>query len=270
MKVDVYLLLCKVYDRTLDRSWYGRILHGELLVAADINLSFISAVDKVQARVLSRDNLYNIIGQTRLIKEVVNVKMCVRLNYVKYVGEAGRKPPLLFFIFFKPNITIYDYDVLVVTPKIIQDNQADYKGKLVCILLYYIYNNQQRHKIRPVFKALSYVAGFNTYVLLGACLVAVFEIPNPKKLHLYIIVVGEGRQDENIKDLLFNYTYSVLYLWQGTTLRKGGVIMMGTPGDVGACLKPPKYLVPGTQMDVWISRIGTLRYSVVFATNALG
>lgn len=34
---------------------------------------------------------------------------------------------------------------------------------------------------------------------------------------------------------------------------------------VGAGLNPPQYLVPGTQMDVFISEIGTLRNKVAFA-----
>lgn len=34
---------------------------------------------------------------------------------------------------------------------------------------------------------------------------------------------------------------------------------------IGASLRPPKYLVPGTQMDVSIGGIGTLRNNVVFA-----
>ncbi|KAL3262035.1 hypothetical protein ABHI18_003142 [Aspergillus niger] len=41
--------------------------------------------------------------------------------------------------------------------------------------------------------------------------------------------------------------------------------MTGTPGGVGAGFTPPKWLVPGTQMDVHISGIGTLRNNVVFA-----
>ena len=34
---------------------------------------------------------------------------------------------------------------------------------------------------------------------------------------------------------------------------------------VGAGLSPPKYLVPGTQMEVQIESIGILRNDVVFA-----
>lgn len=34
---------------------------------------------------------------------------------------------------------------------------------------------------------------------------------------------------------------------------------------VGAGMNPPRYLVPGTKMEVWISKIGTLRNDVEFA-----
>jgi 2-keto-4-pentenoate hydratase/2-oxohepta-3-ene-1,7-dioic acid hydratase in catechol pathway len=63
---------------------------------------------------------------------------------------------------------------------------------------------------------------------------------------------------------LFDCAYCIHYLSQGTTLQKGSVIMTGTPGGVGAGLDPPKWLVPGTSVEVSISKIGTLRNSVVY------
>jgi len=126
--------------------------------------------------------------------------------------------------------------------------------------------------------------GFDTFAPLGPCLVSSELIGDPQQLHLTTTVDGEVRQDEGVSDLLFNCAYLLSYLSQGTTLQKGSVIMTGTPGGrstallrlsstlndadiysgVGAGLKPPKYLVPGTQMDVKISKIGTLRNNVVF------
>lgn len=127
--------------------------------------------------------------------------------------------------------------------------------------------------------------GFDTYAPLGPCLVAASEIADPSKLLLKTVVDGEVRQEESVGDLLFDCAYLVSYLSQGTTLQRGSVIMTGTPGGefffsflilcfrherwlmwigVGAGLTPPKYLVPGTQMDVSISEIGTLRNGVVF------
>lgn len=132
---------------------------------------------------------------------------------------------------------------------------------------------------------------------MGPCLVASSEIGDPKMLLLKTVVDGEVRQEEGVADLLFDCAYIVSYLSQGTTLQKGSVVMTGTPGGkftflsncafwdwvyvfgicfgeklgltdvcvgVGAGLSPPKYLVPGTQMDVSISGIGTLRNNVVF------
>lgn len=90
-------------------------------------------------------------------------------------------------------------------------------------------------------------------------------IEDPSKLHLKTIVDGNVRQDESVADLLFDCAYLISYLSSGTTLEKGSIIMTGTPGGVGAGLNPPKYLVPGTVMEVNISKIGTLRNGVKFA-----
>lgn len=52
----------------------------------------------------------------------------------------------------------------------------------------------------------------------------------PKDLLLETIVDGETRQKEFTSDLLFDCAYLIYYLSQGTTLRKGSIIMTGTPG----------------------------------------
>ncbi|KIW92085.1 uncharacterized protein Z519_07069 [Cladophialophora bantiana CBS 173.52] len=107
--------------------------------------------------------------------------------------------------------------------------------------------------------------GFDTYAPLGPCLVAPELIGNPAELHLKTIIDGETRQSESVSDLLFDCAYIISYLSQGTTLQKGSVIMTGTPGGVGFGMKPPRFLTPGTKMEVSISKIGTLRNTVQFA-----
>lgn len=106
--------------------------------------------------------------------------------------------------------------------------------------------------------------GFDTFAPMGPCLVNSQLIGDPAKLKLKTVVDGQTRQDEMVADLLFDCAYLIEYLSSGTTLRKGSVIMTGTPGGVGAGLNPPKYLVPGTKMEVSISKIGTLSNGVVF------
>lgn len=112
----------------------------------------------------------------------------------------------------------------------------------------------------------SFSKGFDTYAPLGPVVVSSALIQDPSKLHLTTIVNGELRQESGIDDLCFDIPYLIWYFSQGTTLERGSVIMTGTPGGVGSGLKPtPKYLAPGTKMEVKISEIGTLRNGVEFA-----
>lgn len=148
----------------------GRTLRGEpILPTPTTDLGFITESDKLQARVIEGDDLYDTTGKTRVTDEIVSVKTvlgplaqadvpilrCVGLNYAKHgefpnprakppqgqlliyististVKEAGRTPPPFPFIFFKPNTTIHDHGAPVAIPKIAQDSQADYEGELV-------------------------------------------------------------------------------------------------------------------------------------------
>ena len=72
--------------------------------------------------------------------------------------------------------------------------------------------------------------GFDTFAPLGPCLVSPDLVGDPAGLQLKTVVNGEGRQEESVGDLLFDCAYLISYLSSGTTLRKGSVIMTGTPG----------------------------------------
>lgn len=135
--------------------------------------------------------------------------------------------------------------------------------------------------------------GFDTFAPLGPALVSTAVIKHPGKLILRTIVDGEVRQEGATGDLVFGAEDLVAYLSTGTTLQKGSVIMTGTPGGeflrldhlspsrmgrngrdegtdtrclgVGSRMHPPRWLVPGTKMEVHITNIGTLRNGVSFA-----
>jgi len=280
-----------------------RILRGEpILPSPDFDLGTTTPETKLQARIIVGDDIYNNTGATKVSDEVVTVKellgplaqndvpilRCVGLNYAKHIKEAGRSPPPFPFIFFKPTTCITDHNADVVIPKICQDDQADYEGELCLIIgrdakdvseadaisyvaAYTCGNDISSRKLQrdPSFAGRipqwGFSKGFDTFAPLGPCLVNSNLIGDPAKLNLKTIVDGEVRQEESVADLLFGCAYLVSYLSQGTTLQKGSVIMTGTPGGVGAGMNPPKYLVPGTVMDVQISKIGTLRNRVKFA-----
>ncbi|PYI29883.1 fumarylacetoacetate hydrolase family protein [Aspergillus indologenus CBS 114.80] len=285
------------------RAGDGRILRGEPILPAErqIDLGQITEADQLQARVLEGQDIYDTTGATKVTDEIVTVQKilsplapsdvpilrCVGLNYAKHIKEAGRKLPPFPFIFFKPNTCVHDHGEPVVIPPIAQNDQADYEGELCLIIgkdaknvpreraleyvaAYTAGNDISSRKLQrdPAYAGVvpqwGFSKGFDTFAPLGPVLVAASEIPDPARLHLKTIVDGEVRQEETVGDLLFDCAYLVSYLSQGTTLQKGSVIMTGTPGGVGAGLNPPKWLVPGTQMEVQISQIGTLCNTVVF------
>ncbi|RGP70031.1 hypothetical protein FSPOR_4323 [Fusarium sporotrichioides] len=280
----------------------GRLLRGEpILPTPDFDLGNITEETKLQARIIEGDDIYDTTGVTRVTDEVVTVKTllgpiaasevpilrCVGLNYATHIREAGRKTPPFPSIFFKPSTTIHDHGVNVVIPKVAQDDQADYEGELVVII-------GKNAKNVSESEALDYVAaytagndvssrkwqrdpnlaggvpqwgfskGFDTFAPLGPVLVSSSVISSPETLHLQTIVDNQVRQDAKLDDLVFSIPKLIAHLSSGTTLQKGSVIMTGTPGGVGAGLKPPQYLVPGTKMEVKISQIGTLKNGVDF------
>ncbi|KAF5235598.1 hypothetical protein FAUST_6966 [Fusarium austroamericanum] len=280
----------------------GRTLRGEpILPTSEFDIGDAVEQTRLQARVIDGDDIYDTTGATRVTDEVVTVKTllgpltpadvpilrCVGLNYATHIREAGRKTPPFPSIFFKPSTTVHDHDMNVVIPRVAQDEQADYEGELVVVI-------GKDAKNVPENEALEYVAaytagndissrkwqrdpnlaggvpqwgfskGFDTFAPLGPVLVSTELIPSPENLHLQTIVDREVRQDAKLDDLVFSIPRLIAHLSSGTTLQKGSVIMTGTPGGVGAGFNPPKYLVPGTHMEVRISNIGTLRNGVEF------
>lgn len=134
-------------------------------------------------------------------------------------------------------------------PKIAQDALPDYEGELVLVI-------GKEGKDIPVNEALDYVAaytcgndisarklqravpqwafskGFDTFAPMGPCLVRGDLIRDPAHLKLRTVIDGEMRQDAGVDDLVFDCAELISFLSTGTTLRKGSVIMTGTPGGM--------------------------------------
>ncbi|RYP14196.1 hypothetical protein DL765_006557 [Monosporascus sp. GIB2] len=260
----------------------GRVLRGEpILPHPEFDLGQTTEATGLRAKVIQGDDVYDTTGATKVTDEIATVKKllgplspsdvpiirCVGLNYVSH---------------------ILDHDANVVVPKIAQDDQADYEGELCAIIgkdakdvredealnyvaAYTAGNDissrklQRDPKLAGPVPQWGFSKGFDTYAPLGPVLVSSSLIPDPGTLQLKTTVDGELRQTSGLDDLLFNISYLICYLSSGTTLQKGSIIMTGTPGGVGSGQKPPKYLKPGTKMEVHVSNIGTLKNGVEFA-----
>lgn len=76
-------------------------------------------------------------------------------------------------------------------------------------------------------------------------------------------VNGELRQDDRTGRMLFPVARQIAYISTFTTLVPGDIIVSGTPTGAGARFDPPRFLVPGDEIEVYAEGIGTLRNSVV-------
>ena len=130
-------------------------------------------------------------------------------------------------------------------------------------------------------EALSYVAGytcgldmtmkeereffcfcksFDTYGVLGPCLVTTDEVPEPSKLAYRFLVNGQLRGERNFSDLTGSPAQLVAFASTVMTLEPGDVILSGA-ADVGP-------VVPGDLMTLEIPGIGHMDVGVSVSPHA--
>lgn len=105
---------------------------------------------------------------------------------------------------------------------------------------------------------------FDKFAPIGPVITSTSTIPDPGQLRMECFVNGEKRQSTHVDDLIFGIPQILQHLSRGTTLRKGTVIMTGTPSGVAAFMKPPAWLQDGDVVEVSIDKIGSIKNRVIF------
>lgn len=105
---------------------------------------------------------------------------------------------------------------------------------------------------------------FDKFAPIGPVITSTSAIPDVKELHMECFVNNERRQSTKLNDLIFDIPSILAHLSRGTTLRKGTVIMTGTPSGVAAFMKPPAWLKDGDVVQVHIDKIGSTRNKICF------
>ncbi|KAF3004415.1 hypothetical protein E8E13_010315 [Curvularia kusanoi] len=282
----------------------GRELRGQpILPSSDFDIGTTTEATGLKAKVIKVANGDIFDGATQVTDEEVTVKKllgpvtvdevpiirCIGLNFIKHIQEGGRTLPPHPSTFIKANTCLQDHEGPIVIPKIAQDNQADYEGELCFIIGKdckdaseadafdyiggYLSGNdvssrkwQRDPALAGTVPQWNFSKGFDTYAPLGPQIVSTKVIPDPSKLTLQTRVNGDLRQNSGIDDLCFKIPQLVAFCSQGTTLKKGTVVMTGTCAGVGYAMKEPQFLKPGDVVEVSITpQIGTLRNTVEFA-----
>lgn len=93
---------------------------------------------------------------------------------------------------------------------------------------------------------------------LGPVIVTRESLAYPPDLAIRSYVNGQKRQDARTNQLIFDLDTIISDLSKGMTLRKGDIILTGTPSGVGMGFKPAKYLKSGDVITCEIEHIGIL------------
>ena len=204
--------------------------------------------------------------------------LAVGLNYADHVAEAGMETPKFPMIFNKQSTAAHPPHAPFHLPR--ASGALDYEGELAMVI-----GKRCRHV--PKDRAHEVIAGFmicndvsvrdwqirvptftmgksfDTHCPLGPTLVTADEVPDPHSLDVRTWVNGELRQSSNTKHLIFDCHTLIEHLSTAFTLEPGDVIPTGTPGGVGAVMKPPKFLVAGDVVKIAISGLGEIENSVI-------
>lgn len=107
-----------------------------------------------------------------------------------------------------------------------------------------------------------YAKSFDSFAPLGPAIWSSKLVPDPQKLHYLLRVNGEVRQETGTDDMIWSVRQIIAHLSRGTTLRKGTVIMTGTPAGVGFFQQ--KFLNDGDVIEVELEGLGKISNKMVF------
>ncbi len=158
--------------------------------------------------------------------------MAIGLNYADHIAETGNQTPEHQIWFTKAVTSINGPFDPIQVPK--ASSKIDYEVEMVAII----------------------GAG-------GPWITTADEIGEPHRLGITCHVNGELRQNSNTKNLVFTVWDQIALLSKAMTLEPGDVIFTGTPGGIGAAMKPPKFLAAGDKVTCEIEELGKVEAFMV-------
>lgn len=203
--------------------------------------------------------------------------LAIGLNYADHIAESGQKTPEQQIWFCKHVNAINGPFDPIELPKV--SAFLDYEAELVAII-----GKRCKHvaKDKAHEVIFGYAAGndvtvrdwqwktpqwmlgksFDTHAPFGPWIVTSDEVGDPHTLGIRAFLNGEKKQDSNTKHLVFNVFDQIAHLSQAMTLEPGDIIFTGTPGGVGAAMKPPLFMKAGDVTRIEIDKIGAIEATI--------
>jgi 2-keto-4-pentenoate hydratase/2-oxohepta-3-ene-1,7-dioic acid hydratase in catechol pathway len=199
--------------------------------------------------------------------------MAIGLNYADHIAESGMGTPEHQVWFSKaPTSANGPFDPIDV-PKVSQ--ALDYEAEMVAVIGTGGRHISRANAASAVFgycvgndaterawqhRTPQWVVGksFDTHAPFGPWITTADEVPDPHALAIRCTVNGETRQDSNTRHLVFNVWDQLVHLSQAMTLEAGDLIFTGTPGGIGAAMKPMQFLKAGDRVRIEIETLGAI------------
>ncbi|MBV8983806.1 MAG: fumarylacetoacetate hydrolase family protein [Acidimicrobiia bacterium] len=199
--------------------------------------------------------------------------ICLGLNYKSHIEEMGAELPKHPTLFSKFAAALCGARDPIPIPE--SSNAVDWEGELAFVIGRAVRN-------APADEARAAIGGYTICndvsmrdwqwrtsewlqgktwersTPLGPALVTPDEVDHAADLLLRCEVDGEVMQETRTSDLLFKPVDIVTYVSTIVTLEPGDVFSTGTPGGVGAGMKPPRFLQPGQVVRTTIEGLGEL------------
>ena len=204
----------------------------------------------------------------------------VGLNYRAHCEEIGRPVPTNLIFGEVPGTASHSCDGDVLIPKS-APNEIDYEGEIAIII------GKSGRRI-PQGSAEAHIAGltvlqegsvrdwmrhgkfnvtqgknFDRSGAIGPWMVTADEFDSYDNLTVTTWVNGEQRQHDTTANLLFSFRYLISYLSTFMGLKPGDIISTGTPTGAGVRFDPPRFLMPGDDVEVEVPGIGLLKNTVI-------
>ena len=205
--------------------------------------------------------------------------VCVGLNYAKHAEESGMEPPKEPVLFFKATSAIVGPNDNIIIPKgsvktdwevelaVVIGAKASYVSKADALshVAGYVLHNDVSEREFQIERSGQWAKGksCDTFAPLGPFIATADEIADPNQLNLWLKLNGETMQNSSTEDFIFNVQEVVSHISQFMTLLPGDIISTGTPFGVGLGFNPPKYLVPGDEVELGIDGLGVSKQKVV-------
>lgn len=229
------------------------------------------------------------VEETETLAPIPNPKqdiICLGINYMAHAEESARykkeafggdRPFAVYFskranecVATEGNIPSYpelvdslDYEceLAVIIGKnaknVSEENAFDY------VFGYTILNDVSARNLQTRHKQWYFGKSLDGFCPMGPDIITEDEFDRPPVLTIQSYINGELRQNSNTGLLIFDIPHVISELSQGTTLKAGTIISMGTPAGVGMGFQPPKFLKKGDVIKCRIEKIGSLKNYVI-------